>query len=306
MKTLAAAVSYLDLHFMATPNVIATGVISGPGGVALVDPGPTSSLANLTSGLAAAGIGWRDITALLITHIHLDHSGGCGTLVREHPHLRVVVHEKGAPHLASPERLVASAARLWGGDMDRLWGEVVPVPSANLVIVRGGERLQEGGRRIDVAYTPGHASHHVSFFMPDTGLAFVGDTAGVRIFAGGDIVPPTPPPDIDLEAWRDSLNAIEQWHPETLFLTHFGPASAIAPHMALLRSNLESVGGLAKESLARHGSDEEREAWFVEACRDRLRERMSDAQVRIYEDADRFDLNWRGLARYWRKKSDPK
>jgi|SRR5579862_5208572 len=304
MKTLATGISYLDLRFLDTPNVIATGVISGPGGVALVDPGPTSSLANLTAGLAAAGLGWRDVTALLITHIHLDHAGVCGTLARNHPALRIFVHEKGAPHMVNPEKLVASAARLYGDEMDRLWGDVLPVPAENLVVLRGGERIEEGGRAIDVAYTPGHASHHVSFFIGDAGLAFVGDTAGVRIVPGGSIVPPTPPPDIDLEAWDDSLSRIDQWHPDTVFITHFGPVAPVAPHMSQLRSNIDAASQLVRESLARVGSDEEREAWFVDACRRELRHRLGEVEARTYEAADRFDLNWRGLARYWRKKGD--
>src|SRR5262249_39730544 len=154
------------------------------------------------AGLERAGISIADVRTLLLTHIHLDHAGATGTLIRENPSLRVYVHEKGAPHMADPAKLIASATRLWGNDMDRLWGEMRPVPAECMTIVRGGERIVAGGRDFDVAYTPGHASHHVSYFSRDTGIAFVGDTAGVRLQAGQYILPPTPPPDIDLEAWR--------------------------------------------------------------------------------------------------------
>jgi glyoxylase-like metal-dependent hydrolase (beta-lactamase superfamily II) len=301
MNPLAAGLSYIDVQFLGMPQVIATGVVSGPGGVALVDPGPTSSLAGLTEGLESAGISWRDVTTLLITHIHLDHSGVCGTLVRDHPDLRIYVHEKGAPHLVSPDKLVASATRLYGDDMGRLWGEVLPVPEKNLIILRGGERLDEGGRPIEVAYTPGHASHHVSFFVRDAGIAFVGDTAGVRI-PGGDVVPPTPPPDIDVEAWHASLALIEQWHADTIFLTHFGPVSPVDAHLSAMRDRLDAVSLAVKETLDREGTDQAREAWFIEESRRALRRTMTERDARRYEEAGRFDLNWRGLARYWRKK----
>ena len=185
--------------------------------------------------------------------------------------------------------------------MDRLWGEVRPVPEQNLVILHGGERIEAGGRALDVAYTPGHASHHVSYFVRDAGIAFVGDTAGVRVIPGGDVLPPTPPPDVDLPAWADSLERIERWHPETLFLTHFGPATPVGPHLSRLRENLETTSSLVKASLEREGTDERREAWFVEECRSGLRRRMSESDARTYEVAGRFDLSWRGLARYWRK-----
>ena len=165
----------------------------------------------------------RDVTALLITHIHLDHSGSAGTLVRENPNLRVLVHANGAAHLVDPGRLLASATRLYGDEMDRLWGEVAPVPAQALVVLKGGERIEEGGRSLEVAYTPGHASHHVSYFAPDAGIAFVGDTAGVKVAPEGDVLPPTPPPDVDLEAWDDSLARIERWRPESLFLDPFRP-----------------------------------------------------------------------------------
>jgi glyoxylase-like metal-dependent hydrolase (beta-lactamase superfamily II) len=216
--------------------------------------------------------------------------------------LRVFVHEKGAPHLIDPSKLVASATRLWGDDMHRLWGDVHPVPPAHLSILQGGERLEAGGRDLDVAYTPGHASHHVSFFNADTGVAFVGDTAGVRLFEGGFNMPPTPPPDIDLEAWDNSIARIGRWRPSTLFITHFGPHAPVGPHLTELADHLRLTSGLAKASLAREGSDEAREVWFADEIRRELRRRMSESDAHAYEVAGRFDLSWRGLARYWRKK----
>jgi glyoxylase-like metal-dependent hydrolase (beta-lactamase superfamily II) len=302
VNTLAPGIGYLDLQFLGMPRVIATAVLAGPGGVALVDPGPASALDTLRAGLASAGIALGDVTALLITHIHLDHSGACGTLLREHPALRVYVHEKGAPHLISPDKLVESATRLYGDDMQRLWGEVLPVPEDRLVIVAGEEHIDVAGRTCEVAYTPGHASHHVSYFVRDAGLAFVGDTAGVRIVEGGAVFPPTPPPDIDLDAWHDSLARIEAWGAETLFLTHFGPVSPVGPHLSELREQLDATIGLVRALLAEEGSDQEREARFLQECRRGLRRRMSEADARTYEEAGRFDLNWRGLTRYWRKK----
>jgi glyoxylase-like metal-dependent hydrolase (beta-lactamase superfamily II) len=188
--------------------------------------------------------------------------------------------------------------------MDRLWGEFLPVPAERLEILTGGERLTAGGRDLDVLYTPGHASHHVSYFSGDTGIAFVGDTAGIRRPAGRFVLPPTPPPDIDLEAWRDSLARIGAWRAETLFVTHFGPHGPAGTHLTEMVDHLELVAGLAKASLARPETDEEREAWFTDEVRRELRRSLSDADAKAYEIAGRFDLNWRGLARYWRKKSN--
>jgi len=302
MIALASGLSYLDVNFCGVPGVIASAVLHGPGGVAIVDPGPSSTLAALRAGLERAGISMADVRTLLLTHIHLDHAGATGTLVRENPALRVYVHEKGAPHMVDPTKLIASASRLWGDAMDRLWGEMRPVPAESLTILRGGERIAAAGRDLDVAYTPGHASHHVSFFSGDTGIAFVGDTAGVRLQAGRFILPPTPPPDIDLEAWRDGFARINAWHPETLFLTHFGPFAPVGPHMTEMMDHLDLTSGLAKASLERPGSDEDRETWFSDEIRRELRRRMTESEAQAYEIAGRFDLNWRGLARYWRKR----
>ena len=302
MITLASGLSYLDLNFYGVKGVIASVIVHGPGGAAIIDPGPSSTLPALRAGLTHAGIAMADVRTILLTHIHLDHAGATGRLVEENPSLRVYVHEKGAPHMVDPTKLMASATRLWGHEMDQLWGDMRPVPAKNLAILGGGERLAAGGREFDVAYTPGHASHHVSYFSAATGIAFVGDTAGVRLQAGRFIMPPTPPPDIDLEAWRASLARIDAWHPETLFITHFGPYAPVAAHLTEMADHLDLTGGLVKASLARPGSDEDREAWFTDEIRRELRRRMTESDAQAYEVAGRFDLSWKGLARYWNKK----
>jgi glyoxylase-like metal-dependent hydrolase (beta-lactamase superfamily II) len=302
MIPLASGMSYLDLQFLGSPRVIATVVLQGPGGVALIDPGPSSTLPTLRRTLGEAGIAFADLDAVLLTHIHLDHAGATGTLAREVPRLRVYVHEKGAPHMAQPDKLIASATRLYGADMDRLWGEFRPVPAERMTILRGGERVEAGGSSLEVAYTPGHASHHVSYFSRDTGVAFVGDTAGIR--RHGDVVlSPTPPPDIDLDLWRASMARIREWAPSTLLLTHFGAWQGANAHLAALSENLDLTSALVKQSLARDETDAAREAWFADEVRLELRRRMPESDAKAYEVAGRFDLSWRGMARYWRKRS---
>lgn len=302
LPTLASGLSYIDLGFLGRPHAIATAVAWSAGDVALIDPGPSTCLEALELGLQREGLRLADVRHILLTHIHLDHAGATGSILRRHPGITVVVHRRGAPHLVAPERLLDSARRLWGADMDRLWGEVLPVPGQNLVIVDGEQEVAAGGRRFEIAYTPGHASHHVSYFDASSGVAFVGDTAGMSVDAGY-ILPPTPPPDIDLELWRASAARIEQWRPATLFLTHFGPAPSVRPHLAQLLHNLETTARLVRESLDGPGSDEERSIRFAEGLRRELRRNMSDAQISAYESAAPLHVLWLGLARYWRKKA---
>jgi glyoxylase-like metal-dependent hydrolase (beta-lactamase superfamily II) len=198
--------------------------------------------------------------------------------------------------MANPEKLLASATRLYGDAMGRLWGEVLPVPPSAMSVLQGGERIVVGTRTLDVEYTPGHASHHVSFFDRESGVAFVGDTGGVRLMAGGFVMPPTPPPDVDLDAWERSLGLIDRWRPETLFLTHFGPSSPVGTHLSALRDHITLAGSLAKRSLARDGEDADREAWFADELRSELTRRMNAADAHAYEVAGRFDLNCRRRA----------
>ncbi|HXH25024.1 MAG TPA: MBL fold metallo-hydrolase [Vicinamibacterales bacterium] len=301
MTVLSHGLSWIDLEFLGRPQAIAAGIVQGPDGVAIVDPGPSTCLQTLERALDRAGIRFGDVRALLLTHIHLDHAGAAGTIVRANPQMRVFVHERGARHLADPGKLIDSAARLYGDRMSSLWGEIAPVPADNLVPLAGGERLEAGGRQFEVAYTPGHASHHVSYFDRSSGVAFVGDTAGICI-DGGYVLPPTPPPDVDVEAWRTSIERIEAWGPATLFLTHFGPAPSVGPHLQALVDHLETMAAQVRRTLDRPGSDEQRMQEFVAWLRAELRRNVPEARLASYGVAAQHEHLWLGLARYWRKK----
>jgi glyoxylase-like metal-dependent hydrolase (beta-lactamase superfamily II) len=249
----------------------------------IVDPGPSSCLETLLAGLES------EPRALLLTHIHLDHAGASGSLVERFPKLRVYVHEVGAPHLVDPEKLLESASRLYGDDMERLWGEVLPVPAANVVAL-GGEEEVEGFR---VAYVPGHASHHVAYLHEATGDAYVGDVAGVRIPPGEFTVAPTPPPDIDVEAWERSLQTVANWFPQRLCLTHFGRVDDVDSQLERVREGLR-----ANAERARFG---DRERFLASLAAEIDAEADGDTGERLRQAAPPEQL-WLGLERYWRKR----
>ena len=301
MQTIARGLVYADLQFLGYPRVIATAVLQSPAGVTLVDPGPSTCLDTLRAALAGQGIAVGDVRTVLLTHIHLDHAGATGTLVRDNPDIQVYVHERGASHMAEPAKLLSSASRLYGDDMDRLWGEFLPVPRDNLQALGGGERIMAADRDFEVAYTPGHASHHVSFFDRSSGVAFVGDTAGIR--TGSDLfaMPPTPPPDIDIDAWKASVALIDRWQAETLFITHFGPHGDPASHLASLVEHLDAMAALARTIVVREATDEERVDLFTAEARRYLRRHMPDTAVALYDHAAPLAQCWLGLARYWKK-----
>jgi glyoxylase-like metal-dependent hydrolase (beta-lactamase superfamily II) len=249
----------------------------------IVDPGPASTVETLLE--------HTEPRVLLLTHIHLDHAGATGVLARRNPDIKVYVHERGAPHLIDPSKLLKSAGQLYGDDMERLWGEVAPVPEENLTILTGGETV-EGAFKVE--YAPGHASHHVAYLHEESGDAFVGDTGGVRIPPHDFTLAPTPPPDVDIEAWNASLDKIESWDPKRLCLTHYGPVEAVAGQIASVRRWLETWGVDARE--------QGKEEW----CR-RLTERFHEPGDEIgtrLEQAAPPDQQWLGLDRYWRKKAE--
>lgn len=304
MITLAAGLDYVDLNFLGVPQIIATAVLHGSAGVALIDPGPSTTLDSLKQSLRRKGVSISDVRQILLTHIHLDHAGATGALVRENAAIDVFVHERGAPHMIDPAKLLASAGRLYGADMGRLWGDFLPVPADRVRALQGEERITVGGRKLEVAYTPGHASHHVSYFDPSSRVAFVGDTAGIRRQGRDFIMPPTPPPDVDLDAWRASEDRILSWDPDTLFLTHFGPFHGARVHFQDMTERLAAWSGIVRRLLADGSLNEEQrlQAFMNEALLD-LKRKVGAFEAEQYSRAGRLDYSWLGLSRYWKKKT---
>lgn len=272
----------IDVRHLGHPRVIGCWQVED----VLVDPGPTAALHRL---LAALG-DWRP-KALLLTHIHLDHAGATGSLVERWPELEVYVHERGASHLIDPSRLLKSARRLYGDRMDSWWGEMVPVPESNLRVLEGGERIRDGA--FEVAYTPGHASHHVSYLHGRT--AFVGDAGGVRIVPDSLTIPPTPPPDIDLEAWHESIDRIRAWQPELLAITHFGSYEDVDDQLDAL--------GRRVDQWAQRAREQDQEA-FVAGVRAEIAQRTPEEAREAFELAAAPEQLYSGLERYWRKRAE--
>lgn len=304
MTVIAPGIRFLDLRFQGTPQVVATAVLEGASRAALIDPGPTSTLPELTAQLALGGLTLADVEAIVLTHIHLDHAGACGTIVREHPHITVHVHERGAPHLIKPEKLLNSATRLYGDRMERLWGSFEAVPQANVRALAGGETVDAGGHTLQSAYTPGHASHHLAYFDAPSRIAFVGDVAGVSLPPAHVILPPTPPPDIDVEAWEQSIDKVLAWQPEALFITHFGLKANPAIHLQELAERLRYWSRLVKDLLASEPVEDARKVKFARQVGLELRQSVSDGEVGRYGLAIALDQSYAGLERYWKKKAE--
>jgi glyoxylase-like metal-dependent hydrolase (beta-lactamase superfamily II) len=273
----------IDLMHLGRPRVIGCWQV----GDVLVDPGPESCLPTLLEAL-----GDERPRALLLTHIHLDHAGASGALVRRWPDLEVYVHKRGAPHLVDPSRLMVSASRLYGDDMDRLWGDMTPVPEQNLrVLDQGGTLL---GGRFEYVHTPGHASHHVSYF--NDGTAFVGDVGGVRINESSLTVPPTPPPDIDVEAWHKSIERVREWEPERLAMTHFGSSTDVDEQLSEVGRRLDDWARRVGET----GLEE-----FIVSLREEISEGTSDPDLlATYTQAAPPEQLYAGLERYLRKQAE--
>jgi glyoxylase-like metal-dependent hydrolase (beta-lactamase superfamily II) len=273
----------IDVEHLGRPHVIACWEVDGM----LVDPGPESSLHTLLE-----KIGEQQPEAILLTHIHLDHAAATGAMVARWPDLQVYVHERGAPHIIDPSRLLNSAERLYGDKLEYLWGKIQPVPEANVTVLKGGETV----RGMRVAYTPGHASHHVSYLHEETGTAFVGDVAACRLPGTTLVIPPTPPPDIDVELWEDSIATLESWDADSLALTHFGPVDTPAAHLSEARTRLREEAELAKDM---------DEPTYEADLQKRIADKLADPEAtKEMFQAVPTAYQWSGLNRYWTKKAE--
>ena len=277
----------IDLYHNGRERSVCCYLLDTDDGPALFDCGPSTTIPALRSGLAEQGLELSDVRHLLLSHIHLDHSGAAGVLVREQPSLQVHVSEIGAPHLIEPDRLERSARRLYGETFDTLWGELAPVPRENVHVV--GSRVLG----LDCFPTPGHASHHVSYLDRD-GTLYAGDAAGVRIQPGRYVMPPTPPPDVDVDGWERTIDAMEARTPERLALIHFGVADDPTRHLAALRLELRDWA-----EFIRGGASEDE---FVAYCRTELAD--SGEPVGLWDNAMPFWQSYQGLKRWADKLAD--
>lgn len=275
----------IDLRHMGVPRAICA--YADPEEGWLVDPGPEVCHRTLLAALPDAFIP----EIILLTHIHFDHAGATGRLLRRWPDAEVWVHERGAKHLIDPERLVASATRIYGDDFARLWGEVVPIPTQNVRVLTGIESLPGW----QVQDTPGHASHHVSYLHDASGTAFTGDVAGIRV-GDGPIFPPTPPPDIDIDLWQESVDLIQSWAPQQLAVTHFGRYADVDEHLDTLRERLATWSEIARATNA---------DGYAQHVRAFIRGEIEDPVTRVaYEQANPPATLWAGMDRYWTKKDE--
>jgi glyoxylase-like metal-dependent hydrolase (beta-lactamase superfamily II) len=324
-------ITAIDTNWVGHPKSIAAALLESDDHRAIIDPGPESTLATLREQLSAHGVSVADLDAILLTHIHLDHAGATGTLVRENPRLIVYVHSKGVQHMVDPTKLLNSAGRLWGDELKILFGETLPVPQENLRIVEGGETLALGKRKLDIVYTPGHASHHVSYFDDTNGVVFVGDTAGIRIDNGPYVLPATPPPDIDLTLWDQSFAAILDRQPARLFLTHYGFSDNPQAHLAQFRERLYHWCEVAEEALASAGHNsapkgpanrneptndtaareavaaqdaEAMKIFIKESCAE-MDQYLGPVEAEHHAFTAALNLSFLGLARYIRKRTPP-
>jgi len=283
----------LDLCHGGLEGAIATYALLGEE-PALVDPGPATCLERLEGGLADIGLGWSDVRRIFLTHVHLDHAGATGHIAERAPHVEVVVHEDGAPHMVDPERLVKSTRRTFGEAHDKLWGEVRPLSPENLAVVGRGSPTFVGGLR--PIPTPGHAPHHLGFLDESDGSFFAGDALGIVLDPAAPTHPATPPPSLDLAAWYATLAEIVQIGPERAAVTHFG----IHPNVTERALALEQVLRALERRVADTPEAEQEEAgerFQAEVCRE-LSLFVEPSRVEEYFEVFKASTDWAGVAFY--------
>jgi len=293
-------IDIMDLGFMETEEIIASFLLTGEESAALVETGPTTCVENLMQGLRDRGVAPEDIEQVFLTHIHLDHSGASGNLTELLPNATFYVHEVGYPHLVDPSTLLKSAARIYGEEnMYEMFGEPQPVPEDRLEELKGGEEIEAAGGLLVAHYTPGHAYHHLAYLEPRSGMLFTGDVAGVRLPGQSYVKPPTPPPEVDVEAWKGSIETIRKIAPASLCPTHFGSYEDVERHLSELEQRLEDWMLLVEERMDEERSREDiAEELEAKGDEEMLREGAGPEESERYELAANYEMLVAGLMRY--------
>jgi glyoxylase-like metal-dependent hydrolase (beta-lactamase superfamily II) len=299
-------IEIIDLDFMGTESIIASFLLMGEGTAAIVETGPTSCIERLMRGLKDNGVAPEAVEQVFLTHIHLDHSGATGNLMDLLPNATFYVHEVGYPHLVDPSKLLKSASRLYGEEnMDELWGEVRPASEDRLVKLEGGEEIETAGGLLSTHYTPGHAYHHLAFYEPQSGFLFAGDVAGVRLPGQSYVKPPTPPPEVDIEAWKGSIESIRKLEPRVLCPTHFGSYEDVERHLGELEQRLEDWLLLVEERMDKgHSQEDIAEELEAKGDAEMLREGADPEDSERYELAANYEMLVAGLMRYVSRQRD--
>lgn len=295
----------IDHHFRGSPGVIASYLIVDGNALTLIETGPSTTQETLLAGIRQAGFDPEQIGDVVVTHIHLDHAGGAGSLLRRLPRARFHVHPLGAAHMIDPSKLMASATRIYGDMMGPLWGEMVPVPEDRLVVMANGDTVRTGGRTIVAYDTPGHANHHLALRDPETNSIFTGDVAGVRLAGIRHVRPPTPPPEFAPDKWQASIATLQALHPRKLYLTHFGGYDDPDWHLAELLGRIWLWAGWVGGRL----SVGEEPPAITEALRRMedvvLESAATDESLLVrYEEAGNYRMSVDGIARWWRKRGE--
>jgi glyoxylase-like metal-dependent hydrolase (beta-lactamase superfamily II) len=299
LHTEAPGVVRVDLRWMGMAKQVASYLVSDGGDLAVVDCGPGSTLPALLEGVRAAGHDPAAITHLLLTHVHLDHAGAAGELLRVAPRARLYVHPRGARHLADPSRLLTSAARIYGDRMEVLWGTMLPVPERRMTVLHDGDEVRVGRRTLRALDTPGHAVHHHAYHDPDAGLLFSGDAGGIRLDGTPYVRPPTPPPDIDVPAWRRSIARMRGVRASLILPAHFGGTGDVAWHLDDLEARLVDWDAWSRRELDAGGDL----ASLTEALRHKAHAEVvaatgSEELARAYEAAVPSQMMAAGLVRW--------
>jgi glyoxylase-like metal-dependent hydrolase (beta-lactamase superfamily II) len=308
-RQLAPDLWVIDTLFQGEPGIIASYLLTGPQGLALVDVGSAASLNELLAGIRATGHDPSEIQHILITHVHLDHAGATGALLAHTPNARVYVHHIGAPHMINPDKLLASAERIYGDQMGPLWGTILPIPAERITSIDEGVELAVGDRTLRALYTPGHAIHHVAFHDSARNVIFTGDVGGVRLEDISYVRPPTPPPDLNLEDWSASIERLRALEPKTLYLPHFGAVSGdLNAHFEELQERLYAWGELMLRGIREGKSDTDLAADlatasdpYVASATPSQSEVERQRAVKRYELATNYLMSAQGYMRYYRK-----